>query len=53
MKENIISIIINKSIHEVFEFSTNPQNTHLWVDSIKEEMTNEYPPKLGTIYKNR
>ncbi|MEI7563640.1 MAG: hypothetical protein WCJ39_08670 [bacterium] len=52
MKENKLTIIINKPINEVFEFSTNPKNTHLWVDSIKEEITNEYPPKMGTIYKN-
>ena len=52
MKENKLTIIINKPINKVFEFSTNPKNTHLWVDSIKEERTNEYPPRMGTIYKN-
>ena len=53
MKENIIKIVINKPIAKVFEFSTNPQNTHLWFESIKEEIASEYPPRIGTIYKNR
>lgn len=29
MKENKISVVINRSIEEVFEFTTNPKNTHL------------------------
>ena len=53
MKENRIKIIINKPIEEVFEFTTNPKNTHLWFPSIEEEVAEEYPPKINTIYKNR
>ncbi len=53
MKENKITIIINKPIEEVFEFTTNPRNTHLWVSFIEEEIADEYPPKIGTKYKNR
>jgi uncharacterized protein YndB with AHSA1/START domain len=53
MKENKIAIIIDKPINEVFGFTTNPKNTHLWIPSIKEEISEEYPPKIGTIYKNR
>ncbi len=53
MKENKITIIINKPIEEVFEFTTNPNNTHLWIPSIVEEVIDEYPPKIGTQYKNR
>ncbi len=53
MKENEVSIVINKPIGEVFEFTTNPKNTHRWVPSITEEVADEYPPKAGTIYKNR
>jgi len=34
MKENKITIIINKPIREVFEFTTYPKNTHLWIPSI-------------------
>lgn len=53
MKENKISILIEKPIEEVFQFTTDPKNTHLWFDSIEEEKTNEWPIKLGTIYRNR
>ena len=53
MQENKITIIINKPIEEVFEFTTNPKNTHLWIPSIEEEIAEEYPPKIGTQYKNR
>ena len=53
MQANKITIIINKPIEDVFEFTTNPKNTHLWIPSIKEELAEEYPPKVGTKYKNR
>ena len=53
MKQNKISIIINKPIEEVSGFTTNPKNTHLWIPSIEEEIAEEYPPKIGTQYKNR
>ncbi len=53
MKENKVSIVINKPIGEVFEFTTNPKNTHRWVPSITEEVADEYPPKTGTLYRNR
>jgi uncharacterized protein YndB with AHSA1/START domain len=53
MQENKIKIIINKSIEEVFEFTTNPKNTPLWIPSIEEEIAETYPPKIGTQYKNR
>jgi len=52
MKENKISIGINRPVSEVFEFTINPNNTHLWIDSIVREETNESPIKLGTEYKN-
>ncbi len=53
MKQNKISVIIKRSIEEVFEFTTNPKNTPLWVPSIVEEIAEEYPPKINTVYKNR
>ena len=52
MKEVRLKIIINKSVSEVFEFTTNPSNTHLWVPGIVKEVTNEWPVKVGSIYKN-
>ena len=52
MKENKITVTIGKPIDEVFEFTTNPQNTHLWIPSISEEVADEYPPKINTKYRN-
>ncbi|MDR1476669.1 MAG: SRPBCC family protein [Rickettsiales bacterium] len=52
MKENILKVVINRSVRDVFEFSTNPKNTGLWFDGIAEETASEYPPKLGTTYRN-
>lgn len=53
MKENKLSIIIERSVEEVFEFTTNPNNTHLWIDSIEEEIINTEEISVGTLYKNR
>jgi len=53
MKRNVLNTTINKPIEAVFEFTTNPKNTPLWLESVKVEKTNEWPVKLGTIYRNR
>ncbi len=53
MRENKVTVVINKPIKEVFEFTTNPKNTPLWIPSIQEEIAEEFPPKIGTQYKNR
>lgn len=52
MQHNILKIEIDKPVEEVFEFTTNPNNTNKWIDSIVSEETNESPIKLGTIYTN-
>ena len=49
MKENRISIIINKPVQEVFTFTIDPNNTPKWIDGIKEEQISEQPVKIGTI----
>jgi len=50
---NKMTIIINKPVEEVFEFTTNPKNTHLWISSIEEEISDKYPPEINTQYQNR
>lgn len=52
MKDLKLTVKINKPIGEVFEFTTNPANTAKWIDSVKGEKADSYPPGIGTIYQN-
>lgn len=52
MKDLKLIIQINKSIQEVFEFTTNPKNTPLWIDSIVKESVDSELIKIGTTYQN-
>ncbi len=53
MEANRIVVQINRPVGEVFEFTTNPKNTSVWIDSVEAEETNEWPVQSGTIYRNR
>ena len=52
MRENRLSIFINKPISEVFEYSLESNNVPKWITSIKEEIPSERPVKKGTQLKN-
>lgn len=53
MKRNRIVVSINRRAEEVFSFVLDPRNTPLWIDSIVREETNEWPARLGTVYRNQ
>lgn len=52
MKQNKISIIINKPLSEVFNFTIDPKSTPNWIDSIKEEIVDISNIGVGVKYKN-
>ena len=52
MKNQKLTIQINRPVAEVFAFTVNPENTPRWTDFAYEE-TNVWPIKIGAVYKNR
>ncbi len=52
MKENKLTIFINKPVQKVFEYSLESNNVPKWITSIKQEISLERPVKKGTRLKN-
>lgn len=53
MKSKKIIIQIDKPVSEIFQFLINHINTPKWIDSFIVEQTNEWPVRIGTVYKNQ
>ena len=52
MKENKLTIQINKPLAEVFAFTIDPKNTPKWIDDSEKEETSRWPVGAGTVYTN-
>ena len=52
LKHNRLSITINQRALDVYEFLINPKNAPKWINSVKTETASEWPPKVGTIYRD-
>ena len=52
MKDLKLTVKINRPIDEVFGFTTNPDNTPKWIDSVVGEKAEIFPPQIGTKYQN-
>lgn len=53
MKELTLKIIINKPASDIYAFYIDPNNTPLWLHSVVQEITSEWPIKVGAHYKNQ
>ena len=53
MKEQKLVIQIHRTPKDIIDFCLNPKNTPTWVSSFVEEQTNEWPPRVGTIYRSQ
>ena len=52
MKENKLNIFIDKPVKDVFEYSLESNNVPKWITSIKEEIPEERPVRVGTKLRN-
>ncbi len=50
MKDNKLTIRINKPVHEVYLFTITPPNSTQWIPSVVKEEINEWPVKRETVY---
>jgi hypothetical protein len=53
MKDNKLTIRINKPVHEVYLFTITPPNSTRWIAGIIDESADEWPIRKGTVYTLR
>jgi hypothetical protein len=53
MKSKVLSIVVNRPVKDVWEFTTNPLHTSEWVDFIKAEQSSAWPAHVGATYRNQ
>lgn len=53
MREVRLNIHINKPVKEVWDYALDSNNISNWFTSIKEEIPDSVPAKLGTKLRNR
>jgi len=53
VKDKRLKIIINQPSDVVFNFTLDPKNTPKWIDGIEQEITSEWPVKIGSTYRNQ
>jgi len=51
MHESLLSIKINTSVENLFDFTINPDNTHKWIEWIKKEWVEWEKIQIWSIYK--
>lgn len=52
MKDLKLTVRIKRPVDEVFGFTTDPNNTPRWIDSVVGERADAFPPVIGTKYEN-
>lgn len=51
MKNNHLTVKIDRPISEVFNFAITPPNSTRWILGVVKEETTEWPVRVGTIYR--
>ena len=50
MKENKLTIHIEKPVNQVFEYTITPPNSRYWVPGVTDEKTSDWPVRVGSTY---
>ena len=54
MHTNTLTVEVNVPIEELFKYTTEPWNTHMWIDAVVAEDCDHWPPEDGvSTYRNK